>query len=96
HISVENARLQAPRVARARGLDLETVRRLVAERTEGRDLGVLADEAVLFQKGGDGRHDLAALAPRRWGRRLFRLRWAFGQAFEQIAESHKTSKPLKG
>jgi len=46
HISVANAELQAPRVARARGLPLETVRTLIARHTEGRSLGVLGEPGV--------------------------------------------------
>jgi K+-transporting ATPase ATPase C chain len=46
HISVANARLQAPRVAAARDLDLELVLRLVAEHTDGRSLGFLGEDAV--------------------------------------------------
>jgi K+-transporting ATPase ATPase C chain len=46
HISVANAELQAPRVARTRGLPLETVRSLIARHTEGRDLGVLGEPGV--------------------------------------------------
>jgi K+-transporting ATPase ATPase C chain len=46
HISVENARLQAPRVARARGLSLHDVLALVDEHTEGRSLGFLGEPGV--------------------------------------------------
>jgi len=46
HISPENAALQAPRVAKARGLPLDTVRRLIAERTEQPALGFLGDPGV--------------------------------------------------
>lgn len=46
HISVANARLQAPRVARARGLPVDQVNRLVDEHTSGRDLGFLGEPAV--------------------------------------------------
>ncbi len=45
-ISPENARLQAPRVARARALSLAQVRELVREHTEGRSLGFLGEPAV--------------------------------------------------
>lgn len=41
HISPENAALQAARVARARGLSEGAVETLIAEHTEGRQLGVL-------------------------------------------------------
>lgn len=46
HISVANALLQAPRVAKARGLDLGRVTTLIDEATEGRDLGVFGELGV--------------------------------------------------
>jgi K+-transporting ATPase ATPase C chain len=46
HISVANAELQAPRVARARGVAAEQVLALVEEHTDGRDLGVLGEPGV--------------------------------------------------
>ena len=46
HISPANARLQAPRVAGARRLDLDEVLALVDEHTDRRPLGVLGDDAV--------------------------------------------------
>jgi potassium-transporting ATPase KdpC subunit len=46
HISVANARLQAPRVAAVRGLALAVVLALVAEHTTGSVLGVLGDKGV--------------------------------------------------
>jgi len=46
HISVANARLQAPRVADARGLALARVLRLVEEHTDGRGLGFLGEPGV--------------------------------------------------
>lgn len=46
HISVANAVLQAPRVARARGIPEETVFRMVEEYTEGRTLGFLGEPRV--------------------------------------------------
>ena len=45
-ISPENARLQAARVARERGLPVGEVERLVRVQTKGRTLGVLGDERV--------------------------------------------------
>jgi K+-transporting ATPase ATPase C chain len=45
-ISAANARLQAPRVAGARGLPVDQVLRLVAEHTQSRPLGVLGEKAV--------------------------------------------------
>jgi K+-transporting ATPase ATPase C chain len=46
HISVANAELQAPRVAAARGVDVETVLALVDDHTEGRGLGVFGEPGV--------------------------------------------------
>ena len=45
-ISLRNAELQTPRVARARGLSEEKIRELVQQNTDGRDLGVLGDPGV--------------------------------------------------
>ncbi|HXR03972.1 MAG TPA: K(+)-transporting ATPase subunit C [Verrucomicrobiae bacterium] len=46
HISVANAELQVPRVARARGLSEARVRELVQQNTNGRDLGVFGEPRV--------------------------------------------------
>jgi K+-transporting ATPase ATPase C chain len=46
HISKENARIQARRVAAARGMPLEQVLGLVDEHTDGRGLGVLGEPGV--------------------------------------------------
>jgi K+-transporting ATPase ATPase C chain len=46
HISPANARLQAPRVARARGLSVEEVLVLIDEYTDGRSLGFLGEPGV--------------------------------------------------
>jgi K+-transporting ATPase ATPase C chain len=46
HISPVNAALQAPRVAAARGLDVDVVLDLVGEHTTRRPLGILGDDAV--------------------------------------------------
>jgi K+-transporting ATPase ATPase C chain len=46
HISLANALLQVPRVARARGLSEEAVRRLVTDHLEGRQLGFLGNPRV--------------------------------------------------
>ncbi|MBL9180208.1 MAG: K(+)-transporting ATPase subunit C [Verrucomicrobiaceae bacterium] len=46
HISVQNAELQAGRVAKARNLSVEKVRQLIATNTEGPDLGLLGDAGV--------------------------------------------------
>jgi potassium-transporting ATPase KdpC subunit len=45
-ISVRNARLQAPRVAQARGLDLAAVMQAIDEHTQDRPLAVLGDPGV--------------------------------------------------
>jgi potassium-transporting ATPase KdpC subunit len=46
HISPENAELQAPRVAKARGLELVKVRDLIAQHTDHPDFGVLGEPGV--------------------------------------------------
>ena len=46
HISLRNAELQTPRVAKARGLSEDKVRALVQQNTDVRDLGVLGDPGV--------------------------------------------------
>jgi potassium-transporting ATPase KdpC subunit len=46
HISEANARIQARRVADARGLSLDRVLELVADHTDGRALGVLGEPGV--------------------------------------------------
>lgn len=46
HISVRNARLQAPRVAQVRGLDQDIVLGLVEDHIERRTLGVLGEARV--------------------------------------------------
>lgn len=46
HISLANAELQVPRVAKARGLSQDAVRKLVRENTSGRDLGVFGEPRV--------------------------------------------------
>jgi K+-transporting ATPase ATPase C chain len=46
HISPENAWLQAPRVARARGLPEAVVRKQIEAFTEGRTLGILGEPRV--------------------------------------------------
>src|SRR5215472_17266034 len=45
-ISMRNAELQAPRVAKARGLSEDKVRELVRQSTNARDLGVFGDPGV--------------------------------------------------
>lgn len=46
HISPENAELQIPRVARARGLSEAAIREQVKAFTRGRDLGILGEPGV--------------------------------------------------
>lgn len=46
HISPQNALLQAPRVAKARGLPLEQVLALVTQHTDAADLAILGDPGV--------------------------------------------------
>ena len=46
HISVANALLQAPRVARARGMSLDDVKGRVNACTQGRQLGILGEPRV--------------------------------------------------
>jgi K+-transporting ATPase ATPase C chain len=46
HISVANARLQAPRVAKVRGLPLARVDGLIDDHTDGRSLGFLGEPGV--------------------------------------------------
>lgn len=46
HISGDNALLQAPRVAKARGMNLDDVKRLIDQHADGRDLGLLGEPGV--------------------------------------------------
>ena len=46
HISLSNAELQVPRVAKARGLDPQKVRELIQQYTAKADLGLLGDAGV--------------------------------------------------
>ncbi|WP_431305532.1 potassium-transporting ATPase subunit KdpC [Sediminicoccus sp. BL-A-41-H5] len=46
HISIENARAQAPRVAAARGLPETRVTALIAAQTESREFGLLGEPRV--------------------------------------------------
>ena len=46
HISVANALLQADRVAKARGIDVQQVRALVESKLQSRDLGFLGEPRV--------------------------------------------------
>jgi potassium-transporting ATPase KdpC subunit len=46
HISVTNAEMQAPRVAKERGLGLDAVKGEIAKATDGRSLGILGEPGV--------------------------------------------------
>lgn len=46
HISIANARLQAPRVAKARGMSVPDVNDLIDEHTDGRVLGFMGEPGV--------------------------------------------------
>jgi potassium-transporting ATPase KdpC subunit len=46
HISLQNALLQADRVAKARGMSRELLRKTIESRTEGRDLGIFGEPGV--------------------------------------------------
>ena len=46
HISVKNALLQLPRVAKARGLSQDDLRQMVDKYTDGRDFGILGEPGV--------------------------------------------------
>jgi potassium-transporting ATPase KdpC subunit len=46
HISVRNAQLQAPRVARARKVDLEKILKLIRANTDPADFGILGEAGV--------------------------------------------------
>jgi K+-transporting ATPase ATPase C chain len=46
HISPASAEAQAPRVAKARGITAKQVETLIAQHTEGRDLGLLGEPRV--------------------------------------------------
>ena len=46
HISPASAEFQVSRVARARAINEDEVRRLISEHTEGRDLGILGEPRV--------------------------------------------------
>ena len=46
HLSPDSAQAQVPRVAKTRGVSLDQVRQLIAQFTEGPDLGLLGDPRV--------------------------------------------------
>jgi len=64
HISPANARAQAARVARARGLDPAQVRGLVEAHTEGRTLGLLGEPRINVLRLNLALDELAAGAAR--------------------------------
>ena len=45
-ISLDNAELQLPRVAKARGISEDKLREIVRQHTHGRDLGAFGDPGV--------------------------------------------------
>jgi K+-transporting ATPase ATPase C chain len=63
HISVENAMLQVPRVAKTRSLGEDKVKNLVAENTDGRFLGVLGEAGVNVLKLNLALDKVAPVAP---------------------------------
>jgi len=50
HISLKNAALQLPRVARARGMSEDDLKALVVKYTDGRDFGILGEPGVNIVK----------------------------------------------
>ena len=50
HISLKNARLQLPRVAKARGMSEDNLKKLVDHYTDGRDFGILGEPGVNIVK----------------------------------------------
>ena len=46
HISIKNAALQSPRVAKERGLSVDAVKEAVAKATDGRSLGIFGEPGV--------------------------------------------------
>jgi K+-transporting ATPase ATPase C chain len=50
HISVKNALLQLPRVAKTRGMSEDDLKKIVGKYTDGRDLGILGEPGVNIVK----------------------------------------------
>jgi K+-transporting ATPase ATPase C chain len=50
HISIKNALLQLPRVAKARAMSEDDLKKLVDQYTDGRDLGILGEPGVNIVK----------------------------------------------
>ena len=63
HIGVRNAELQAPRVAKVRGLPVEKVLALVKQNTDGPDLGILGESGVNVLKLNLALDDLSGGTP---------------------------------
>ena len=64
-ISLRNAELQIPRVARARSLTEEQLRKLVDDNTSGRDLGIFGEPRVNVMTLNFALDDLAGTSTRR-------------------------------
>ena len=64
HISLLNAALQLPRVARARSLSEDVVRGLLADHTQGRQLGFMGDPRVSVLDLNLALDEAAPLTPR--------------------------------
>ena len=60
HISLQNAALQAPRVAKERSLSLDAVHAQIAKATDGRSLGILGEPGVNVLKLNIALDSLAA------------------------------------
>lgn len=63
HISARNAELQAPRVAKARGLAVEKVLAMVKQNTDAPDLGILGEPGVNVLRLNLALDDLAGGTP---------------------------------
>ena len=50
HISIKNAMFQLPRVAKARGMSEDDLKKLVDQYTDGRDFGILGEPGVNIVK----------------------------------------------
>jgi K+-transporting ATPase ATPase C chain len=46
HITPDSARAQAPRIAKARGIPIEQAKQVIADYTDGPDLGLLGEPRV--------------------------------------------------